>query len=152
MAWLKNMLGEQSLDHVREARRAEEEGDWRRAGNCYERVGDLQGVLERYNRARDYTLCAELALRMDRADLAVKYFLLAGDKVQAAELLKQSSEDERAAELFAEVGAFDKAAAVFMETGNPVRAAELFAEGGHFLEAGDALEGAGQQSEGCGGL
>ncbi len=147
MAWLKNMLGERTPDHVREARRAEEEGDWRRAGTSYERVGDLQGALERYKKARDYTLCAELALRMDRTDLAVKYSLLAGDKVQAADLLEQLGQHERAAELFAEIGAFDKAAAAFLETGDHVRAAELYAEGGHFLEAGDALERAGKVSE-----
>ena len=48
-------------------------------------------------------MCAELVLRMDRTDLAVKYFLLAGDKVQAADLLEQLGEHGRAAELFAEI-------------------------------------------------
>jgi tetratricopeptide (TPR) repeat protein len=144
MAWLKNILGEQPPDPLREAKHAEQAGDWREAGFIYEQMGDLQNALERYKKARDYAMCADLSLRLDRTDLAVKFFLLDGDKVRAAELLNQLGEHERAAELFVETGSFTEAAKGFMEKGEYVRAAEIYSQGGLHEEAGAAFEKAGQ--------
>jgi serine/threonine protein kinase len=147
MAWLKNLLGTQADPHeerLREARKAEDAGDWVRAGFCYEQVGDLQNALRAYEKARDYTLCAELALRMDRTDLAAKFFLLAGDKRQAAQLLEQLGEHERAVELFVETGSFAEAGVRFVAMGEYLRAGEVYLQGGLHEEAGDAFEKAGE--------
>lgn len=150
MAWLKNLLGTQEHpheQHLREAKKAEESGDWVQAGFCYEQGGDLQSALNCYERGRDHMLCAELALRMDRTDLAAKFFLLAGEKVQAAELLEQLGEHERAVELFVETGSFAEAGVRFMAQGEYLRAAEVYAQGGLHEEAGDAFEKAGKDLE-----
>ena len=148
MAWLKNLLGTEEHHHesrLREAKKAEGAGDWVQAGFCYEQLGDLQTALECYQKARDYAVCAELALRLDRTDLAAKFFLLAGNKVQAAELLEQLGEHERAVELFVETGSFAEAGVRFVAQGEFLRAAEVYTQGGLHEEAGDAFEKAGEE-------
>jgi tetratricopeptide (TPR) repeat protein len=141
---LGKRLGLGSDSPLGQARRASEEGDWHRAGVLYERAGEHYQALDCYEKAGDYLIGADLALRMARRELAVKYLLLAGEHHRAAQLLEEIGQYGQAAEAYIECGYTLDGAANLMKIGEYARAGEIYQKESFYEEAAEAFEKAGE--------
>ncbi len=115
-----------------------------RAGELYEKGGDLDRAADIYNRAGLALKAAGLAARTGRFGDAAEMLLKEEKLEEAAQMFEKAGNTERAALLRGEVafhqGENQKAAEEFLKGGDPLRAAELFEGAGDLASAANCYE------------
>lgn len=115
-----------------------------RAGELFEKGGDLDRAADIYDRAGLAGKAADLAVRTGRFGDAAEMLLKEEKLEEAAEMFEKSGNSERAALLRGEVafhqGENHKAAEEFLKGGDPLRAAELFEGAGDLASAANCYE------------
>lgn len=115
-----------------------------RAGELYEKGGDLERAADIYNRAGLSEKAAALAARTGRFADAAEMLLKEEKLEEAAQMFDKAGNAQRAALLRGEVafhrGESQKAAQEFLKGGDPLRAAELFEGAGDLASAANCYE------------
>jgi tetratricopeptide (TPR) repeat protein len=115
-----------------------------RAGELFEKGGDLDRAADIYDRAGLAGKAADLAVRTGRFGDAAEMLLKEEKLEEAAQMFDKAGNSERAALLRGEVafhqGENQKAAEEFLKGGDPLRAAELFEGAGDLASAANCYE------------
>ncbi len=118
-------------DYFKEARKALQEGDYQKAGDCYAMAGDVQSAVDSYTTGGHYAVAARLLEKSDDIRRAAQYYA-------------QASLFDKAATLYLRVEDYRNASLTFEKSGDFTRAADMAAKSNDFARAAMMAEQANQ--------
>lgn len=118
-------------DYFKEARKALNEGDYLKAGDCLALAGDVQGAVDCYTMGGHYAVAARFLEKND-------------DLRRAAQYYAQASIFDKAATLYLRVEDYRNASVTFEKSGDFTRAADMATRSGDFARAAMMAEQANQ--------
>ncbi len=118
-------------DYFKEARKALNEGDYLKAGDCLALAGDVQGAVDCYTMGGHYAVAARFLEKND-------------DLRRAAQYYAQASIFDKAATLYLRVEDYRNASLTFEKSGDFTRAADMATRSGDFARAAMMAEQANQ--------
>ncbi|HET6371536.1 MAG TPA: protein kinase [Nitrospiria bacterium] len=128
----------------REARRAFKHGDFLRAGELYEALGDLETAARCYREVKAYWNLGRMAEQQRKWDEAAQYFYLASDFDKALSLYQRSGNFSRAAEICASSKRLGMAAELYEKAKQYKDAAAQYEKLDNLVKAGAMHELAGE--------
>jgi tetratricopeptide (TPR) repeat protein len=128
----------------REARRAFKHGDFLRAGELYEALGDVEAAARCYREVKAYWNLGRMAEQLRKWDEAAQYYHLASDFDKALSLYQKSGNFARAAELCVSSKRLGMAAELFEKAKQYKDAATQYEKLDNLVKAGAMSELAGE--------
>ncbi len=135
---------------LKKAKKFYKEGNFEKAGEFYERAGDVSRAEKVYREGKQFYRLALLNERLGRKKAAAEYYQRAGylpkaasiyleleDKVKAAQIYETNKDYERAAELYIEAGNYDKAIEIYEKLGYYNFIGDVYLRKGDFKNAGE---------------
>lgn len=114
-------------DYVKEARKAEKQGDLLRAGDLYVMGGDIDTAIDMYLEGKAHAQAARLLEKQESWR-------------PAAQCYAQAGSFEKAAKMYMMVEDWDKAAGMYEKFNDPARASEMHQKNGNMQKAAEFAE------------
>lgn len=140
---ISKVKGKHARSLKKEARFAEKENSFVRAGDLYSALGKIRKALELYKKGGAYNKAGELLIREGNFKDAITLWESSGNYNLAATHLAKEGQYERAALNYAKSNNFPLAAEMYEKCGNHEKAGEFYYKAGFYLKAASNYEKAG---------
>lgn len=140
---ISKVKGKHARSLKKEARLAEKEGSFVRAGDLYSALGKVKKALEVYQKGGAYNKAGELLIREGRFQDAIALWEGSGNYNLAATYLAKEGQFERAGINYAKANNFQLAGEMYEKCGEHEKAGDCYYKAGFYLKAASNYQKAG---------
>lgn len=130
-------------DYLKEARKAQKQGDYVRAGDLYMLHGSEQEAIDMYLEAKSYAQAARVMEKQESWRAAAQCYAQAGNFEKAARMYANLEDWDKAGTMFERLGDFSRASEMAQKAGNLLKAAEFSEKAEKWERAAPLYEKAG---------
>lgn len=140
---ISKVKGKHARSLGREAKLAEKEGNFIKAGDLYSALGKVRKALEVYQKGKAYDKAGELLIREGKFQDAIALWESCGNYNLAGTHLAKQGQYERAATNYTKANNFPLAGEMYEKCGNHEKAGDSYYKAGFYLKAASNYQKAG---------